>query len=219
MITARVGITALGLFLIAVPLSYAQEKMRTLEHGMYRQYDLNTEPIAIVTRELGDTPFMDERRVVGSSDWLQHITLGVKNISKKTIEDFEINLIIPKQRNMPFDHVMIVKFPVTHQAVLDDNGMPNGKYKVIRALKPGETVKLKIDENQLRILDKIKSYGLHDVEQISLSFRQVTFDDGIRWSQGLEMKEDPDQPGRWLPILNEKLRSGLNDPFRIIYFH
>lgn len=197
--------TAFGLFLLAVSLSHAQEKIRTLEHGKYRKYDTRTEPIAIVSREVGDKPFIDDTKVVGSPDWLRHLTLEVKNISDKTINSFQIHLVIPKQGGMQYDWVMRMMFPFPRdKSGLNKNSQGVTEQDGGNILEPGATIKLRISENQLRVLDEIRKYGVMDVERVSVSFDKVDFGDGTRWDRGVEMKEDPTQPGRYLPVGSDR---------------
>ncbi|MGE3465577.1 MAG: hypothetical protein AB7J13_01475 [Pyrinomonadaceae bacterium] len=191
--------TVILLTLAATSFSVAQEKTRTLEHGKFRMYDRSTEPIAIISREVGNKPFESDSKVVSGRDWLRNLSLTIKNISAKTITEFEINLIIAKQANMTGDVVLIVRFPMA-KPILDSAGEPTGEHTLIRLLKTDEVIKVRISENQLRLLDLVKKGGVSDIDNVSLVFRSVTFDDGIRWFQGIEMRQDPNDPGNWLTV-------------------
>jgi len=209
---SRACLFVVSIFLLTTSLSYAQQKIRTVEHGKYRKYDTNTEPIAIVSRELGDKPFMNDSDVVGGSDWLRVLTLSVKNISKKAIKECEINLIIAKQGNMSNDASMSIRFP-TREPVMNADGKPTGEYQPLKLLKPGEIIKVKVSENQLRMLDVLKKDGVSDVDQVSLVFISVKFDDGKRWFQGIDMREDPNNPGRWVPVRPDRPGPTLGQRF------
>ena len=182
------------LLLTAASFAPAQEKLRTVEHGKYRKYDIKTEPIAIVGRQLGNKPFINDNEVMGRPDWLRDLTLDVRNISNKTIKDFEINVVIEKQDNMPFAAGMSLRFP-TQEPILSLNGKPAGEYNAPKLLKPGEIVKVKVSDNMLRILDDLKKDGVVDILRVYLAFTRVRFDDGTGWFQGMEMREDPKYPG------------------------
>src|SRR5678815_4248211 len=80
------------LVLLLVPLCIAQEKIRTLEN----EYPYPNQPIEIVSRQLGDKPFIDEKRVLGGRDWLGKLTLGIKNVTNKNILSFDINILVRK---------------------------------------------------------------------------------------------------------------------------
>src|SRR5438067_1276080 len=91
-------ILSISFLMLGTSLCPAQEKLRTVMHGgMYRNYDIKTEPIAIVSREVWDKPFTNESQIVSGPDWLRYLTLGVKNISGKTIKVFEIDVLLRKQ--------------------------------------------------------------------------------------------------------------------------
>lgn len=66
--------------IVCVPVSIAvsQQKIRIVKDAVHK-----TSPLVVVSRELGNKPFIDEYRVLGDHDWLKHLTLGVKNVSKK----------------------------------------------------------------------------------------------------------------------------------------
>jgi len=193
-------ICSILLMLLLVSVSNAQEKIRTLEHGKYRTYDIKTEPIAIVNREIGDKPFKNDRQVVGDRDWLRDIALSVKNVSNKTIKNFEIDIIVEKQVNMTSDEVMILRFPTPESAYIVD-GRPVDKYQPLKVLKPGEVVKIKVYDGQYRVFsDDLKKNGVTDIDHVSISFDIVRFDDGTGWLQGIETREDPNRPGSMIPI-------------------
>lgn len=201
------------LMLTAVSICHAQEKIRTVEHGKYRKYDIRTEPIAIVSRELGDKLFMNESQVVGGSDWLRDLTLSVKNISKKPIVKFSILLTIDKQGNMTGLAAMEFSFPSPRESVLDADGKPTSEYQPLKVLKPGGIVKVKVSDNQLRILDDLKKADVGDIERVSIGFRQVVFDDGTGWFQGLDTREDPNRPGSMIPIRPDRPGPTLSQRF------
>ena len=187
----------------------AQEKIRTIEHGKYRLYDIKSEPIAIVSRELGDKPFMTNRQVLGGPDWLRDLTLGVKNISNKTIKNFEIHIIIDKQGNMATGVTLLFRFPPPPEPVLSQDGKPTGAYQPVEVLKPGEVVKVKAPDSQLRMLDFIKKEGVVDIDRVSLSIQKVDFDDGTRWYQGVESREDPN----YVPVIPDRPGLSLSQLF------
>ena len=187
------------LLLTAFIESYSQEKVRTLEHGHYRRYDTRSEPIAVVSRHLSTQPFIDETKVMGKTDWLAELTLGIKNISSKTITDFEVNLIIPQQGDMPSPAVIILRFPFW-TPVISSDGKPTGESRLASSLKPGDVIKMTAPKDQLRILEFIKEKGVLDVSSVSLAFISVKFDDGTGWFQGHPTREDPARPGSIIPL-------------------
>lgn len=210
---SRVCICVICFFILTTSISNAQDKIRTVEHGKFRTYDIKSEPIAIVSRELGDRPFMNDRQVKGGPDWLRDLTLGVKNISNKTIKSFEIDIIIEKQANMSTNSGLLLRFPLPPNPVLNTDGNPTGNYELLKVLKPGEVVKIKAADSQLRMLDAIKKDGVGDIDRVSLSIQLVVFDDGTRWYQGIETREDPNSPGTYIVVGPESPEPTLSQLF------
>lgn len=157
---------------------------------------MKSEPIAIVSRELGDKPFLNDTQVIAGPDWLRELTLGVKNISNKTIKSFEINLGIEKS-----GYVLLLRFPLPPNEILNPDGKSTGVYEPLKTLKPGETIKLKIPEWQLvPILENVKKEGLTDIDHVTMSFELLSFDDHTGWYQGMDMREDPIGSRQWIPV-------------------
>jgi hypothetical protein len=52
-----------------------------------------------------------------------------------------------------------------------------------------------------------------EIYGVSLAFISATFDDGTKWFQGIEMREDPSVPGRWTPDRPNGVMPGLSQRF------
>ncbi len=189
----RVCVVLISLVLLTASLCLAQQKTRILDESTPKNNFANP-PIAIVSREVGNTPIIDSNILAGS-DWLRDLTLTVKNISTKPIVRFQILLTIPKQGKMPYDAGMMVSFPQPER-ILDEGGKPTGDYKplTVRVLQPGAVTKVQAWLHQLQILEDIKKQDVPDVDSVLVSIRQVVFDDGAGWLVGKETREDPDNP-------------------------
>ena len=190
-----IGSWSVTLILLMASLLTAQEKMRTLEFREYRKYDISTEPIAIVNRELGSKPFLNENNVVGNSNWLHELTLTLKNISTKSIRVCVIHLILPQKGTMSSKATMLMGFPS------DDLRDPDAKIPNEQLLlwKSGQVIRLKIPNNQLRLLDDLRNKGVPDIDSLSMSIYKVEFNDGTGWFQGMRIRENPNHPGNWIP--------------------
>ena len=72
-------------------------------------------------------------------------------------------------------------------------------------LRPGEIVKVKLSDDEISFWRKeLEKYGAEDIEWITLDIRTVHFDDGRGWQMGIELRQDPDNPKRWLPSAKPK---------------
>lgn len=91
-----------------------------------------------------------------------------------------------------------------------------------KLVRPGDVVKVRISENEfLRWSKELRKYDAEDIENITIDIRTVHFDDGTGWQLGNELRQDPDNPKRWLYVppssepepLNPMLRSGWTAMF------
>jgi len=195
---ATVGLWATSIVLLTAPLLSAQEKTRTLEFGAYRKYDISTEPIAIIKKELGNRPFNEspgESKVIGGADWLYGLTLTLKNISSKSIQASEIHLIVPQQANMSGVRRMFLRFPT--ESILDPDAKTS--HQMLKLWRPGHVISMKIPNSQLQLLDRLRGNGVYDIDTVSIALQRVDFDDHTGWYQGLKMHENPNLPGNWIP--------------------
>lgn len=175
-----------------VPALVGQERIRTLEFGEYRKYDISTEPVAIVGRSLGDKPFLDETHVLGGPDWLRDLVLTLKNVSSKPIKRCVLHLLIPDQGNI---RIVQLGFP---DGVVD--GPPTLAGDSRKALwAPGLILKVKVHPIQLKLLDRLREKGVSNPQTVSLALHSVIFEDGSGWLQGIPTHEDPSRPGSMIP--------------------
>lgn len=175
---------------ILVSAASAQVKLRTIKEPPLHK----DSPIVVVSRELGSKAFSKRNQVLGDQDWLKHLTLGVKNASNKNIVYFEINLLIPRQRQLPANISVAIFF---------GNGMaPAIATPEDPVLPPGDIVKVSVSENEITRWDKVlKKYDVEDFDYVTLDIRTVHFDDGTGWQLGIPLQQDPNQPRTWRSLL------------------
>jgi hypothetical protein len=196
MIKPRFCIGVFSVIFLLFSGSLAQEKVRTVDNRMYRMYDVKTEPIEIVSRQVGDKPFINSTQVNADNEWLRDLTFGVKNISGKTIKEFEIQVIIPQQGGMAYPAALTAWYSSRNPAQKPEKkqaGQNGGE----EGLAAGDVVTVKVVVG--RMLEDIKKQGVEDIERVYLSFGRVVFDDGTAWYQGIPMRQDPNTPGRFFP--------------------
>jgi len=207
---STLGFCTICIFLIAAPFLRAQDKTRTLEFGAYRRYDISTEPVAIVRKELGNKIFREspgESKVIAGSDWLHELTLSFKNISSKSIQAFEAHLIVPKQGNMSEIGTVVLRFPF--ESILDPDAKTSNQ--MLKLWKSGQVISMKIPISKLRLLDNLKIKGVYDIDMVSIAIYRIEFDDRTGWFQGMKTRENPDLPGNWIP---ERPMSSSNSVFK-----
>ncbi len=152
------------------------------------------QPIEVVGKELDGNPFLDKNRVLGDAKWLSKLTLLIKNVSKKNIISFNIDLLIKKEGKI------LMGIPIyfrTYDNPSDTNSLTLQGEKKIGALKPGEVVKVSVmNEVMSKFVDTLRKNEIENIERTTLDIRAVYFDDLSRWMYGQESRPDPINPGK-----------------------
>ncbi len=188
-----------------VSVGTAQQKSRYVKEVQLHP----NSPIVVVSRELGGNTFDKEKRVLGDRDWLKHLTFGVKNVSDKNIVYFNIDLVIPKQGQLP------ALIPVA--IFFGNRGTPAIAAPGDSILLPGEVVKVALSANEIAVWDKeLKKYEVEDFEHVELDIREVHFEDGTGWQLGIPLQQDPKQPKTWRSLIGSK--SMMPSPFWFAMF-
>lgn len=167
-----------------------QEKIRTINDA---RHNFNNAPITVISREVGGKIFQGKQGVAGP-DWLENLTLIIKNVSSKNIKRISILLKIPKQGSMEYGSGFYYPFPQGELIRTERGSLAFGQASLL-ILQPGATVKLRAWPHQLKILEVLKAQGVTDIGDVEISITQVTFDDGTGWFVGLPAVEDPSKPG------------------------
>ena len=185
------SILYIGVVLLLTSVGNSQDKLRTVEKGKYTYHN---EPLVIVSRELGNRPFLNDTQVKGDQNWLKDLRLGIKNISKKTITYFDIELVIEKQGRLTSKVSISLEFGRS-EPILDATGKSTGEYRR-KVLNPGEIVKVSVSDNKVLFWGKyLKENEAADFDSVSVDIREVDYDDGTGWTLGDETREDPNYPG------------------------
>lgn len=166
--------------------AFSQEKVRTIKETPL----LDDSPVEIVSREVGGKSLGRRNQVRAGGDWLERLTLGVKNVSKKNIVYFHIDVPIPKQGKMPGTFGLGLFFGNRMAPAVTTPNDP--------VLRPGETVKLGLDPNEVAFWSReLKKYEVEDFDQVTLDIRAVHFDDGTGWQLGIPLRQELNNPRSW----------------------
>lgn len=176
--------------------SSSQERTRVVDNERYKK---SNEPLK-VEYKLGNKPFLSGNNIKAGPDWLTDLKLQVRNISKKTIVYFHLQLVVEKQGTMPNKNAVTASFPGAPEPVFDGSGKPTGELRR-PVLRSGELVIVSLPKNQVEfLLNDLRARGVYDLELISLDIRYVHFDDGTRWMLGREYRQDSVDPSKWVPV-------------------
>lgn len=211
---SKVPVGAVCIFLLASSVSNAQGKIRVVE-GWGTPYP--NQPIEIVGKELNGKVFVDQQRVLGDQDWLNHLTLSVKNISTKSILSFDIDLLVKRQGKI------LMGIPIhfrTYTDPADTNSVTQDGDKKVGVLRPGEIVKVKVrDQAMLAWRETLRRHQVEDLDRVTLDIRAVYFEDQTRWMYGQESRPDPSNPNKRIPINEpeQKVSQQVSDWLEYLY--
>lgn len=152
------------------------------------------EPIEIVEmRSNGNVIEMDS--TFQDTAWLKDLTIRFKNVSGKTITHVDLNLLFPETADgtHPKSYSLIYGLYFSKQKP-DAPGM---KY-----LRPGEIAEVSLNSTGYGKLKGLvaATKELDQLTRTNLSLQVVYFEDGTQWSAGEMFRQDPANPGNFIPF-------------------
>jgi len=156
--------------------------------------------------ELNGQPLESTETVDGSertnyfeadADWLNHLTIKIKNTSGKTITWMLVNLLFPEVTK---DGAIAL-----HQIFLGvDPDAPFARPEI--RVAPNETFEIPLSTKYKdlgRLVNVIGSgMAIENVSKVEVEFHAALLDDGTRFQTGLWYRRDPKDPHKWIPIDN-----------------
>jgi hypothetical protein len=215
-------------FLASGAASYGQNRVRSLDRDKYKTA---SQPIE-VTFEVEGKAFPETGTMVAGPEWLENLRIKVTNVGTKPIISFHIELVIPKQAPMASAYTMIISYPNTARP-LKDPAKAERSYSAPKIpLMSGESITTTIPEQQLRVLDSLRTLGIKEIDGVAVDVRYVYFEDGSRWMLG-RMYSQNNKPGsnwtqrgqppgdivgRWKSEIDNVFRSGEIQEFSPLLF-
>ena len=154
------------------------------------------EPITIVkTKALNKTVRLGEQ-FDGGDDWLSGAQLRLKNVSGKDIVYIDIRLNFPE--TTASGNMMSFWSDIGNRPGLPAQNAP-------LLLRPNDEVTFSLDQERYKNLVKFIEYRhrVSDINRVEIRFGFVAFADGTGWSGGNFMKQDANNPRRYVPIDNQ----------------
>jgi hypothetical protein len=129
----------------------------------------------------------------GPEDWLRTLTFTVENTSTQPIVYLQINL------NFPDTSVSgsMMSYSVVRglKPKLDASGL-----RPAFKLMPGETAEISVGDEYEQLAKFIAyRHQMYQINQVEIVVQFIVFANGIAWSVGDFMKQDPNNPRRYLP--------------------
>jgi hypothetical protein len=121
-----------------------------------------------------------------TNGWFKHIKIKLRNISGKPIYGIRAGLHF-----QPPGLRMLFNMPLTWTKSLESD-----------PLQPGAEIDLEVSDQLLnRTLIRMKQYDVDaNLSSVSFSLDDAYFSDDIKWSRGVLLRRDSDDPNKWNPV-------------------
>lgn len=179
-------IFSFSLILLLSFFCYGQEKVRKIEKRSAKNV-----PIELISSEVAGETFNKENQVLADKDWLKNLKLGFKNISNKTIVYMEISLKIQPQGKLQYPLWLPLRFGQLPLSKTVESSMNRDSAK-LKVLKPSDSAELSLESNIFNSFTQFMSENEEDIENVTIVFEFIVFNDNTAWSKGHQMRRNPD---------------------------
>ncbi len=143
--------------------------------------------------KIGESTRPFEEGFSESKGWIGRTSFEIENISAQEIIYLKLNVLFPETRATG----PLMAFGLSF------GNRPGSSIQSNKTLKFAKGEKMTIDlADQYQRITKFVSHGfpIDDINQIDLEASFIVFSDGTAWNVGALMRQDPEDPDRWLPI-------------------
>lgn len=198
------GLTAL--FLSPGTLRAANAPSEWRERTIRRLPIERNEPIAIVKVKVKGKSVFRSRKFLSDDDWLNGLTITVKNRSGKEILFASIQLQFPR--------------PLGSEGRIALDDMHYGNYALLSrapsaedraaGIAPGETAEIALSAHEVDAIKLILNGTAYpsSIEKVDLRIASVIFEDDTMWEGGSRLQRDQNNPRSWV---NVELSSSATD--------
>lgn len=148
--------------------------------------------IKIKEGRVGDKSRKFDENFKEDSDWLQHMSFQIENVSDKPMVYLRINVLFPETRASGDLMAYPITFGQRPGSKLQKGDpwlfLPKDTLDVSLASKHNEISRFVSERHSIESMNRI---------QLEVSF--IVFEDGTAWSVGAFMRQDPNKPGRYIP--------------------
>lgn len=165
-------------------------KQRVIKRVAWRH-----EPVKLSKLKVKGKEVEPAKKFVEEDDWLNGLTITVKNTSDKTIVWIDLALNFPRPAGSggepdARDHLVYGHYPPPP----GEAGTPHTQQPPAR---PGETVELALADYEGTLEFLRKTNYPASIKQVEIDLSEVIFDNGMMWSGDALFRRDPNNPGRW----------------------
>ncbi|MEK6405734.1 MAG: hypothetical protein AABN34_02085 [Acidobacteriota bacterium] len=183
-----------GVETIVTPRQQAEvvgQKRKVVDQGITYQ----NQPVELVDLQINGKAANLSRGINADTEWLKGLSFKVKNLSKKRILKIDLFLIFPDTES---NGGRLLICPMHYGVGLNDPGNVQG----VEPLKQNETAAFGVSDELYTELKRHleERIPLGNVKHVRISLELIVFDDDTAWGSGQEMRRDPNNPRRWIPI-------------------
>lgn len=160
-------------------------------------------------------------------EWLRHLSFDVRNVSDKTVTYVQMRLLFERsdRNGLPCIFPLVRGIDSVFRklsSTITGGTLPADPNDVKRAIlaRPGDSVSLKFDDEAYNGLQRfLKDVNWEsEISSVKLYLSRVIFDDGTIWMKGTEVKPDPLNPNKFLPVFPKESKSRVeqNSEYRLL---
>lgn len=193
----RVSISLQKLFLmtfvIFMILSFtltSKTQERTVSHSSYNVKDI----IEMTEIKVKGKPITPTKPFIASGNWLNRLTVKVKNTTSKPVAYIDISLSFPETKVGEGTLGWSITYgqkPNLGKSLLSPN-----------IVESQEIVELRLNKDDYKKLQEFvkERISATNINNVYIRIREVIFADGIRWINGYLVRRDPQNPRKWIAI-------------------
>jgi hypothetical protein len=136
-------------------------------------------------------------KVDDDDEWMDGLTVGLRNTSTRAITYAQVTLDFPKAENSSES----AEPPLRYFLYFGTREKPDAAAPQ-PSIKPGEVVELTLTEERYGVLKRHLRELKYSrgIKKVKMTLHTVVFDDDLMWSLGELMRRDPHDPHKWRPI-------------------
>jgi hypothetical protein len=175
-----------------------QDSTRVIE-----ELSVPAQPAQFIEIKNGRGKVFKRGKIEDDDEWMEGLTVSLKNTSDKPIIYAKVTLDFPRVENSSESE----EYPLAYYLYFGTSEKPDGTAP-LPSVKPGEVVELSLSAERYgrlkTILQEVK-YS-RSIKKVRMWLGGVIFDDDLMWAAGELLRRDPNDPNRWRNIR----RSGAN---------
>lgn len=187
----------LATFVLFMILSFtltSKTQERIVSHSSYNVKDI----IEIIEIKVKGKPIILTKPFIANSDWLNGLTIKIKNTTDKPVAYIDVSLSFPETKIGE----STLRWSVTYGQKPDVNKSSLSS----DTIKPHKMVDIRLNKDDYKKLQEFvkERISVTKINNVYIRVREVIFADGIRWVNGYLVRRDPQNPRKWIAVPKEK---------------